>query len=129
MLGHVEARQNSRSAGPGPQLRARRYSVLFISQEMPVSQLMHRHTAAMGSVDLGRILRADASDSGMWECVNEAARRLGELNLVHDDQSRRACWTSAAKRCRSNGSTGWTCCSLTSCSDAGRWRRQPKPGT
>lgn len=66
---------------------ARRYSVLFISQEMPVSQLMHRHTAAMGSVDLGRILRADASDSGMWECVNEAARRLGELNLVHDDQS------------------------------------------
>lgn len=64
-----------------------KYGVLFISQEMPVSQLMHRHTAAMGSVDLGRILRADASDSGMWERVGEAAERLGRLNLVHDDQS------------------------------------------
>ena len=66
---------------------ARDYGVLFISQEMPVMQLMHRHTAAMGTVDLGRILRADASDSGMWERVSEAAQRLGRLNLVHDDQS------------------------------------------
>jgi replicative DNA helicase len=66
---------------------AHRFHVLFISQEMPVNQLMHRHTAAMGSVDLGRILRADATDSGMWERVSEAAERLGRLNLVHDDQS------------------------------------------
>ncbi len=66
---------------------AHAYMVLFISQEMPVFQLMHRHTAAMGSVDLGRILRAEAGDHGMWECVNEAARRLGQLNLIHDDQS------------------------------------------
>lgn len=66
---------------------ARDYSVLFISQEMPIMQLMHRHTAAMGSVDLGRILRADASDAGMWERVTEAAEKLGRLNLVHDDQS------------------------------------------
>ena len=66
---------------------ARDYGVLFISQEMPVSQLMHRHTAAMGTVDLGRILRADASDREMWERVGEAAERLGRLNLVHDDQS------------------------------------------
>lgn len=66
---------------------ARDYSVLFISQEMPVMQLMHRHTAAMGTVDLGRILRADATDKGMWERVGEAAERLGRLNLVHDDQS------------------------------------------
>lgn len=66
---------------------ARKYGVLFISQEMPVMQLMHRHTAAMGTVDLGRILRADASDHGMWERVGEAAERLGRLNLIHDDQS------------------------------------------
>lgn len=66
---------------------ARDYSVLFISQEMPVMQLMHRHTAAMGTVDLGRILRADATDQGMWERVSEAAEKLGRLNLVHDDQS------------------------------------------
>lgn len=66
---------------------ARQYGVLFISQEMPLSQLMHRHTAAMGSVDLGRILRADAADEGMWHRVAEAAERLGLLHLVHDDQS------------------------------------------
>lgn len=66
---------------------ARAYTVLFISQEMPVFQLMHRHTAAMGTVDLGRILRAEAGDRDMWACVNEAANRLGRLNLVHDDQS------------------------------------------
>lgn len=66
---------------------ARDYSVLFISQEMPVMQLMHRHTAAMGTVDLGRILRADGADQGMWTRVTEAAEKLGRLNLVHDDQS------------------------------------------
>lgn len=66
---------------------ARDYTVLFISQEMPVFQLMHRHTAAMGSVDLGRILRADAGDTDMWTAVNNAAHRLGELHLIHDDQS------------------------------------------
>jgi replicative DNA helicase len=66
---------------------AHHHNVLFMSQEMPVSQLMHRHTAAMGTVDLGRILRADPSDQGMWERVTEAAERLGRLHLVHDDQS------------------------------------------
>lgn len=66
---------------------ARDYSVLFISQEMPVMQLMHRHTAAMGDCDLGRILRADESDAAMWTKVAEAANRLGQLNLIHDDQS------------------------------------------
>lgn len=66
---------------------ARDFGVLFISQEMPVMQLMHRHTAAMGSVDLGRILAADPSDVAMWRCVNEAAERLGRLNLVHDQQA------------------------------------------
>lgn len=66
---------------------ARDYSVLFISQEMPVMQLMHRHTAAAGTVDLGRILRADGSDREMWTRVTEAAEQLGRLNLVHDDQS------------------------------------------
>jgi replicative DNA helicase len=63
------------------------FNVLFLSQEMPISQLMHRHTAAMGSVDLGRILRADAADAGMWERVSDAAEKLGRLRLVQDDQS------------------------------------------
>lgn len=66
---------------------AREYGVLFISQEMPVSQLMHRHAAAMGTIDMGSILRAEASDEKMWERVGEAAEKLGRLNLVHDDQS------------------------------------------
>ena len=66
---------------------AHRFGVLFLSQEMPISQLMHRHTAAMGSVDLGRILRAEQDDAGMWERVTEAAERLGRLHLVQDEQS------------------------------------------
>ncbi|CAN7244277.1 AAA family ATPase [Variovorax sp. LjRoot175] len=66
---------------------AREYGVLFLSQEMPISQLMHRHTAAAGSFDLGRILRADPNDHEMWTAVTCAAERLGELHLVHDDQA------------------------------------------
>ena len=65
---------------------ARTHSVLFLSQEMPISQLMHRHTAASGSFDLARILAAKADDYDMWAAVTEAARRLGDLHLIHDDQ-------------------------------------------
>ena len=65
---------------------ARTYNVLFLSQEMPINQLMHRHTAASGPFDLARILAAKAEDHDMWAAVTDAARRLGELHLVHDDQ-------------------------------------------
>lgn len=65
---------------------ARDHRVLFLSQEMPIAQLMHRHTAAAGSFDLARILAADAGDNEMWTAVGNAARRLGELHLHHDDQ-------------------------------------------
>lgn len=65
---------------------ARDYNVLFLSQEMPINQLMHRHTAASGPFDLARILAAKAEDHDMWAAVTDAARRLGELHLVHDDQ-------------------------------------------
>lgn len=65
---------------------ARQHTVLFLSQEMSVMELMHRHTAAMGSIDLGRIIGADASDQPMWKGVTEAAHRLGKLKLIHDEQ-------------------------------------------
>lgn len=65
---------------------ARTHSVLFLSQEMPISQLMHRHTAASGPFDLARILAAKADDYDMWAAVTEAACRLGDLHLIHDDQ-------------------------------------------
>lgn len=65
---------------------ARTHSVLFLSQEMPISQLMHRHTAASGPFDLARILAAKAEDCDMWEAVTAAAHKLGELHLIHDDQ-------------------------------------------
>lgn len=61
--------------------------VLFLSQEMSVSDLMHRHTAAAGSVDLSRILAADPSDRQMWHAVTDAAQHLGTLRLHHDDQT------------------------------------------
>lgn len=65
---------------------ARDHNVLYLSQEMPITQLMHRHTAAEGSFDLARILAADAEDDEMWSAVTTAARRLGDLHLSHDDQ-------------------------------------------
>ena len=65
---------------------ARTYNVLFLSQEMPINQLMHRHTAASGPFDLARILAAKAEDHDMWAAVTDAARLLGDLHLVHDDQ-------------------------------------------
>lgn len=65
---------------------ARRHPVLFLSQEMPVFQLMHRHTAAMGSFDLGAIMRADPADHDMWHAVSAAAENLGRLHLAHDEQ-------------------------------------------
>lgn len=65
---------------------ARDQSVLFLSQEMPINQLMHRHTAAAGSFDLARILGADPADQEMWSAVMAAARRLEALHLSHDDQ-------------------------------------------
>lgn len=65
---------------------AQDYSVLFLSQEMPINQLMHRHTAAMGPFDLGRILAAKPEDRDMWEAVSDAASRMGQLHLHHDDQ-------------------------------------------
>ncbi|QIL80996.1 AAA family ATPase [Diaphorobacter sp. HDW4A] len=65
---------------------ARDHSVLFLSQEMPINQLMHRHTAAAGSFDLARILAADPEDQKMWSAVTAAARRLEVLHLNHDDQ-------------------------------------------
>jgi len=65
---------------------ARRQRVLYLSQEMPVSELMHRHTAATSAIDLSRILKADQSDGQMWDAVGEAARTLGALSLYHDDQ-------------------------------------------
>lgn len=65
---------------------AREHGVLFLSQEMNIIQLMHRHTAASGGVDLGRILAAKPEDAGMWSGVTEAARKLGDLRLHHDQQ-------------------------------------------
>jgi replicative DNA helicase len=65
---------------------ARAHPVLFLSQEMQVFQLMHRHTAAMGGFDLGAIMRADPTDAEMWHAVTDAAESLGRLQLVHDEQ-------------------------------------------
>lgn len=65
---------------------ARHNAVLFLSQEMSITALMHRHTAATGSFDLGAILRADPADQAMWQAVSESAERLGQLNLIHDEQ-------------------------------------------
>ncbi|XJC72766.1 replicative DNA helicase [Delftia tsuruhatensis] len=66
---------------------AKHQSVLFLSQEMPISQLMHRHSAAAAAFDLGRILAADPNDAEMWSAVTAAVKTLEPLRLFHDDQT------------------------------------------
>lgn len=66
---------------------AKHQSVLFLSQEMPISQLMHRHSAAAAAFDLGRILAADPNDADMWLAVTAAVKTLEPLRLFHDDQT------------------------------------------
>lgn len=67
---------------------AHRFSVLYLSQEMAVeAQIMHRHVAAMGNIELSRLLAADARDEDMWHRVADAVERMRALRLAHDDQA------------------------------------------
>lgn len=65
---------------------AARYGVLFLSQEMPVNELMARHVAALGSVHMKALRRPSMMDSESWGRVSEAVERLRGLQLTQDDQ-------------------------------------------
>lgn len=64
---------------------SRRYATLVLSQEMPVNELMSRHAAAVGRIDLTQLRRPDEADDDAWARVTAAMEELGELSMAFDD--------------------------------------------
>ena len=61
------------------------YSVLFLSQEMQNGELLDRAVAALGSIDLGALMRGELDDSD-WSKFTVANVKLNGMNLHLDDQ-------------------------------------------
>lgn len=64
---------------------AQDYSTLVLSQEMPVNELMSRHAAAVGRINLSDLRRPDQANDDVWERVADAMERLGALHMAFDD--------------------------------------------
>lgn len=65
---------------------AHRWGTLFLSQEMPVQQVVARHVAALGGINLADLRQPKDAPADMWERVSDAVERLRVLNLATDDQ-------------------------------------------
>lgn len=65
---------------------SRAHGVLLLSQEMPVSELVARNIAAVGTVNLSDLRRGREIPDEVWGSVSEAAEKLRQLNLVLDEQ-------------------------------------------
>jgi len=65
---------------------ARDYAVLFLSMEMPRTQLHDRNIANIGKIPLPHILQPANMTDLDWEHLSYAAGKLTELNLYIDDQ-------------------------------------------
>lgn len=65
---------------------AQRAGVLFLSQEMPVTELVARNTAALGQVNLADLRRGRAITDDTWGRVAEAMDRIRGLQLLLDEQ-------------------------------------------
>lgn len=61
------------------------YSVLFLSQEMGVGELLDRSIAFLGRIPLGKIIRAEMSEQE-WGQFTHANIKLKEKNLYVEDQ-------------------------------------------
>lgn len=65
---------------------ARDYSVLFLSMEMPRSQLHDRNLANLGKIPLPHLLQPAQMTDEEWRTLPYAADKMRELNLFVDDQ-------------------------------------------
>lgn len=65
---------------------AAQYGVLLLSQEMPVNELVLRHVAALGSVNLAELRRPQDLDGDGWSRMSEAVESMRNLRMVLDDQ-------------------------------------------
>lgn len=62
------------------------YSVLVLSMEMPKDQIHDRNVAALGKIDLPRIIDPRGMKSEDWTRLTDAIARLEKMNLFVDDQ-------------------------------------------
>lgn len=65
---------------------ARTHGVLICSQEMPVYELVSRHVAALGSINLGDMRRPDKMPDQCWASVTEAVEEVRNMTMAMDDQ-------------------------------------------
>lgn len=62
------------------------HGVLILSQEMPVHELVSRHVAALGSINLADLRRPDQMADETWGRLNEAVEAVRYLTMSMDDQ-------------------------------------------
>lgn len=63
------------------------HSALFLSMEMPESELHDRNLAALGRIPLDTVMKAPENDVEFWNRVTVAAQKITDLNLYIDDQA------------------------------------------
>ncbi|MBU9359575.1 AAA family ATPase, partial [Burkholderia multivorans] len=61
------------------------HGVLFLSMEMPESELIDRNIASLGRVPLDRVMNAP-DDNEFWDRVTAATMKMRDMNLHIDDQ-------------------------------------------
>jgi replicative DNA helicase len=62
-------------------------SVLFLSMEMPESELHDRMISALGRVPLSRVMEAPADDREFWDRITVAATKVTGLTMHVDDEA------------------------------------------
>jgi replicative DNA helicase len=62
------------------------YSVLFLSMEMPKSQLHDRNIAALGGIPLPNLLQPHGMRDQDWNGLTAAIQKIQKMNLYIDDQ-------------------------------------------
>lgn len=65
---------------------ARDYSVLVLSMEMPRNQIHDRNVAAIGKIDLPKVIDPRRMEGNDWPHLTAAIKHLESLNLYIDDQ-------------------------------------------
>ncbi|SAK48273.1 DnaB domain-containing protein [Caballeronia hypogeia] len=63
------------------------HSALFLSMEMPESEIHDRNIASLGRLPLDTVMLAPEDDKEFWNRVTAAAMKVKDLNLHIDDQA------------------------------------------
>jgi replicative DNA helicase len=62
------------------------HGVLFCSQEMPVNELMGRHAAAMGNINIAKLRKPSLLTNDDWSAISESVELLRPMRLTQDAQ-------------------------------------------